>query len=100
MRREAGLILGNLGWRPDDLDDFVEVPPGPFLYGDDKETRVIEHRYWIAKYPVTNAQYARFIEDEGYHRREFWSDEGWAWREEKGREQPGNWDDARFDNPI
>ena len=41
--------------------------PGPFLYGDDKETREIEHRYWIAKYPVTNAQYARFIADEGYH---------------------------------
>ena len=28
LRREAGLILGNLDWRPDDLDAFVEVPPG------------------------------------------------------------------------
>ena len=100
LRREAGLILGNLDWRPADLDAFVEVPPGPFLYGDDKEPREIAHRYWIAKYPVTNAQYARFIEDGGYQRREFWSDEGWAWREKEEREQPGDWDDARFDNPI
>jgi formylglycine-generating enzyme required for sulfatase activity len=100
LRREAGLLLGNLGWRPDDLDAFVEVPPGPFLYGDDKETRVIEHRYWIAKYPVTNAQYARFIADEGYHRREFWSNKRWAWREKNEREQPGYWNNTNYNNPI
>jgi formylglycine-generating enzyme required for sulfatase activity len=100
LRREAGLILGRLGWRPDDLDAFVEVPPGPFLYGDEKKEREIAHRYWIGKYPVTYGQYERFIEDDGYHREELWSREGWAWREEKNREQPGYWDSADFNNPI
>jgi formylglycine-generating enzyme required for sulfatase activity len=100
LRREAGLILGNLDWRPDDLDAFVDVPPGPFLYGDDKEERGIAHRYWIGKYPVTYSQYARFIEDDGYRRETFWSEAGWAWREREGRERPGYWEDDDYHNPI
>ncbi len=99
-RRQAGWILGRLGWQPDDLDAFVEVPPGRFLYGDDREPREIARRYWIGKYPVTYAQYARFVEDGGYRRRELWSAEGWAWREEEGREEPAFWDDASLNNPI
>jgi formylglycine-generating enzyme required for sulfatase activity len=100
LRREAGLTLGRLGWRPDDLDAFVEVPPGPFLYGDEEEEREIAHRYWIGKYPVTYSQYERFIEDGGYHREDLWSREGWAWREKGDREQPRYWDSADYNNPI
>jgi len=100
LRREAGLILGNLGWRPGDLDAFVAVPPGSFLYGDGKEERKIAERYWIARYPVTNAQYARFVEGGGYQRREFWSAEGWAWRERRDRKQPGYWSNANFNNSL
>jgi len=100
-RRQAGLALGRLGWQPDDMDAFVEIPPGPFLYGDDeRERRVISKRYWIGKYPVTNAQFARFVEDDGYRRREFWSEEGWAWRSSEGREGPVWWDDQKWNNPI
>ncbi len=39
--------------------------------------------FWIAKYPVTNAQYAKFIDAGGYGQRRWWTDEGWQWREEK-----------------
>ena len=39
--------------------------PGPCLYGDVLEKREIPYRYWMAKYPVTNAQFARFIEADG-----------------------------------
>jgi formylglycine-generating enzyme required for sulfatase activity len=98
LRREAGLVLGKLGWEPEDLDTFMPVPAGPFLYGNEKQE--ITQPYWIGKYPVTNAQYARFVEAGGYRCREFWSAEGWAWREKEQRERPGNWQDARFDNPI
>jgi formylglycine-generating enzyme required for sulfatase activity/energy-coupling factor transporter ATP-binding protein EcfA2 len=79
-RRNAGLILGRLGWLPEDLDDWVEIPPGKFLYGDDRQTRDIERGYWIGKYPVTNLQYARFVEAGGYDDEQWWSKEGWAWR--------------------
>jgi len=80
-RRQAGLVLGRLGWQPDDLDAFVEIPPGLFLYGDDRKRREIPYRYWIGCYPVVNACYARFVEDGGYEQRKFWSKEGWAWRQ-------------------
>ncbi len=105
MRRRAGLVLGRSGWRPDDLDDFVEVPPGRFLYGDDlyggeKKRREIPYRYWIAKYPVTNAQYAHFVDDGGYSERRWWSEEGWQWRESQRRGQPWYWDNSTLNNPI
>ena len=81
LRRRAGLLLGRLGWLPPDLDEFVAVPAGEFLYGDDeRKTAGYRTAYWIGKYPVTNAQYARFIADKGYERQELWSADGWRWR--------------------
>ena len=80
LRRRAGLLLGRLGWHPADLDRFVEIPSGKFLSGLKKETKDISYRYWMAKYPVTNFQYARFVKEGGYHTRDYWSDTGWDWR--------------------
>jgi formylglycine-generating enzyme required for sulfatase activity len=79
-RRRAGLLLGWLGWLPDDLHAWVEIPAGPFLYGDDKRRRIIEQPYRIGRYPVTNAQFARFVEAGGYEEPGYWSLEGLAWR--------------------
>jgi iron(II)-dependent oxidoreductase len=45
----------------------------------------------IARAPVTNAQFAEFVNGGGYRRREFWSDEGWAWREKERAEHPVYW---------
>jgi len=100
LRRRAGWLLGRLGWAPEDLDHFVEVPAGPFLYGDDKQPRTIQQRYWIAQYPVTNRQFARFIEAGGYRRRELWTRTGWEWREEQDISQPEYWEDSEWNNPI
>ena len=80
LRRRSGMLLGRLGWRPPDLDRFVEVASGDFLFGVKKEKKSIPYRYWIAKYPVTNFQFARFVQEGGYQRREYWSDDGWEWR--------------------
>jgi len=80
-RRDAGHLLGELDWEPEGgLDLWVEVPAGPFHYGDGKERRAIEAPYFIGAYPVTNKQFARFVDAGGYERREYWSDDGWAWR--------------------
>jgi formylglycine-generating enzyme required for sulfatase activity len=81
VRRDAGHLLGRLGWEPEGgLDVWVEVPPGLFMYGDGKERRVIKTSYRISAYPVTNRQFARFVEAGGYGRQDCWSTEGWAWR--------------------
>ena len=80
-RRDAGHLLGRLGWEPEGgLDAWIEIPPSSFLYGDEKEARTIEAAYRISAYPVTNRQFASFVEAGGYHKRECWSAEGWAWR--------------------
>ncbi len=42
--------------------EWVDIPAGDFLYGDNKETRTIERAYKIGKTPVTNAQYKKFID--------------------------------------
>src|SRR4029450_9580878 len=49
----------------------------------------------IARAPVTNAEFAAFIDAGGYRTREFWSDAGWAWREQHGAEQPVYWQGMR-----
>jgi formylglycine-generating enzyme required for sulfatase activity len=79
-RRRAGLLLGWLGWLPGDLDEWIHIPAGPFLYGDRPEERTIEYPYRISKYPVSNAQFARFVEAGGYEEPGYWSPEGLAWR--------------------
>jgi len=80
LRRHAGLLLGRLGWRPRDLDRFVGVAAGEYLAGVRKEAKEIPYSYFIANYPVTNIQYARFVKENGYREREYWSDAGWEWR--------------------
>ncbi len=81
--------------------ETVEVPAGPFDLGapatrfsyDNERPR---HRAFVSAFrigrtPVTNATWLTFAEGGGYERREWWSDEGWAWKEEYDIERPGGW---------
>jgi iron(II)-dependent oxidoreductase len=45
----------------------------------------------IAKAPVTNTEFAAFVDAGGYRTQEFWSAGGWAWRERAGAERPVHW---------
>lgn len=112
-RAAVGRALGMLdlddrpgvGRRSDGLPDvaWCAVPIGPVLVGGDPDvegfnsdatTVDIPHPFWVAKYPVTYAQYAAFVEDDGYGDRRWWTDAGWEW---KGlRWVPAYWDDARW----
>lgn len=80
LRRDAGLLLGRLGWRPNDLDRFIEIDAGEYQAGVKKEAKEIPYHYFVAKYPVTNSQFARFVKEDGYQNKDFWSEIGWAWR--------------------
>lgn len=51
---------------------WVEIPGGPFIY-QQGETRELP-TFWIARYPVTNAQYQTFIDDGGYDEPRWWTD--------------------------
>ncbi|MCP4467935.1 MAG: SUMF1/EgtB/PvdO family nonheme iron enzyme [Halieaceae bacterium] len=51
--------------------DWVEILGGEFLYGEDKQASHLE-TFLIARYPVTNAQYQAFIDDDGYKNKRWW----------------------------
>ena len=58
----------------------------------------------MARAAVTNAEFAAFVDDRGYHNRKLWDDEGWRWRESVNAEHPlywigqdGKWTVRRFD---
>jgi iron(II)-dependent oxidoreductase len=72
-------------------EDFVVVEGGPFAMGagpdgfayDNERPRHEQHveTFCIQRHPVTNGSWMHFCEGGGYVRREWWSDEGWAWKQ-------------------
>ncbi len=78
------------------------VPGGEFLLGGSRhEPFVFDNEKWahpvtlapfrIARAPVTQAEFAAFVGDRGYARREWWSEEGWRWRESENADLPLYW---------
>ena len=84
-----------------DALDYVEVPGGRctigaratgFAYDNERPRHAVDVApFRIARRPVTNATWLHFVEGGGYERREWWSDEGWAWKEEYDICRPGGW---------
>src|SRR5262249_18923784 len=63
-----------------------------FVFDNEKWAHAVELKpFRIAKAPVTNAEFAVFVEAGGYRVREFWCEEGWAWRERARAERPVYW---------
>ena len=74
-----------------------------FVYDNERPRHLVElGAYRIDRAPVTNAQFREFVEDDGYGRRELWSDDGWSTREREGWERPLYWtadgNERRFDS--
>lgn len=53
----------------------------------------------ISPAPVTEAQFAAFMQDGGYRRAELWSAQGWAWLQESRVDKPFHWQ-GRGDAPV
>lgn len=45
----------------------------------------------ISRRPVLQGEFAAFVEDGGYERRDWWSPAGWTWLERAGRRSPRDW---------
>ncbi|HNR95697.1 MAG TPA: bifunctional serine/threonine-protein kinase/formylglycine-generating enzyme family protein [Anaerolineae bacterium] len=82
---------------------LVYAPGGGFLLGsadgdvlaapDEKPRHSARVQgFWMGSTPVTNAQYRHFIEAKGYDSREYWSEEGWQWKQDMDASAPKYWD--------
>ncbi len=67
-------------------------PDEPFVFDNEKWAHPVEVKpFAIARAPVTQAGFAAFVDGGGYRAPEFWSAEGWKWRESEGAEHPVYW---------
>lgn len=100
-RHLLGQALGRTGDpRIQSLRDpsmFVDIPAGPYVYGDDNQPLSIEQPFRLSRFPVTNSQFREFVDAGGYRDRDMgWSDEGWAWRTENTVTEPLYWRDLKW----
>jgi gamma-glutamyl hercynylcysteine S-oxide synthase len=77
-------LRGPDGWLDVPAGSFaMGAPEGEFSYDNERPRHDVEvPAFRIARRPVTNATWLTFTEGGGYQRREWWSDEGWAWKED------------------
>jgi iron(II)-dependent oxidoreductase len=64
----------------------------PFVFDNEKwahPERVEPFR--IAREAVTQEEFAAFVEDGGYSQREWWTADGWRWRERVDAQNPTHW---------
>jgi formylglycine-generating enzyme required for sulfatase activity len=55
--------------------DTIIIPAGPFLSGEALETVTLPE-FRIARYPVTNEEYYRFVQETGHRRPDHWLRDG------------------------
>lgn len=84
------------------LSGDAEIPGGEFLLGSSPDAGfVFDNEQWahpvmlrpfrMARTAVSNEEFAAFVEDNGYKRRELWTSEGWRWRESAQASHPVYW---------
>jgi gamma-glutamyl hercynylcysteine S-oxide synthase len=88
LERATGLELIHIPAGP----CTIGAPPEGFAYDNERPRHRTDVRgYLIGRSPITNGSYLTFVEGGGYERREWWSDEGWAWKEEYDITRPSGW---------
>lgn len=97
LREFSGALPDFLEKRGDDYVNTISgaemcyVPPGPFLYGDDKTVINLKTGFFINKFPVTNADYRRFMEAGGYQNKDYWMAGGFG-----NTSTPRYWSDPKW----
>ena len=80
-------------------------PDAGFIFDNEKWRHPVPvPAFDIDASPVTETDFAGFVEADGYQRRAGWSEDGWAWRQAAGalnpvywRRENGGWQVRRFD---
>jgi iron(II)-dependent oxidoreductase len=65
----------------------------PFVFDNEKWAHPVEIRpFAIAQAPVTQEEFAAFVDDGGYTEERFWCQPGWRWQSDAGARHPAYWD--------
>lgn len=73
------------------------IPADTTMKADEPVVKV--PTYAMDIYEVTNAQFRKFIEDNGYTSEAHWSEAGWQWVQNRARRQPSYWDHETVNQP-
>ncbi|MFN3533644.1 MAG: formylglycine-generating enzyme family protein [Candidatus Brocadia sp.] len=57
-----------------DGSEMVFVPPGEFIMGEERKVVYVD-AFYIDKFPITNIQYKKYIDETGAQKPLFWEDE-------------------------
>ena len=86
--------------------DEIEVPGGTFTLGATYEPWAYDNElephetelpaFKIDRAPVTNGDFAEFVDDRGYSTHKHWSEAGLAWREREDVRAPLYWEQESF----
>ena len=79
IRAQCASLADDLGYIPQDIHTFIPIPT--------KDAP----DFWMARYPVTNGQYARFLDAEDFAAEQYWVDFPVFAEAEKAYQGMGNW---------
>ena len=90
VRLEAAEALGQAGDPRLGRDNWVGIETGIFRMGERRGRRVALKAYEIGQYPVTVAEYRRFVVDEGYLDERWWNAGGFG-----DQTEPERWEEQK-----
>jgi ergothioneine biosynthesis protein EgtB len=83
--------------------DQIDIPAGIATLGAARKeidfgwcnefgnTSQLVEQFQIDRFPVTNAEFAEFVDAGGYKQEQWWSKEAWAWLNARGHSHPHHW---------
>lgn len=72
----------------------VALEEGGYIHSSNKIQTI--PAFHIAKYPITNAQFALFVEADGYNQEKWWTKDGWRQRRNDNWMRPRFWHDPKW----
>lgn len=70
----------------------ADLGAADFLWDNETPARTVKvDGFVIDRFPVSNLDYASFVDAGGYQQRRYWDDEGWQWICSNNMTQPWSW---------
>ena len=78
----------------------LDEPPDPETNGAESPAHMVfVEAFLIDRHEVSNARFARFVDDGGYRTRQYWTNEGWRWVQSNQISAPLYWGQPDFGLP-